>query len=90
MALVDAALSYLTRMAFRSCLSGDGTDIAQGFLLPRLKLRWDAQLPAVESRGRDLAEGFLSSGTGEASGSASPHLSGCSRGLGSTHSRRLS
>ena len=56
----------------------------------KLKLRWDAQLPAVESRGRDLAEGFLSSATGEASGSASPHLSGCSRGLGSTHSRRLS
>ena len=34
-ALVDSALSYLTRMAFRSTLSGDVPDTAQGFLVPR-------------------------------------------------------
>ena len=31
---VDAVPSYLTRMAFRSTLSGDGPDIARGFLFP--------------------------------------------------------
>ena len=34
-ALVDAALSYLTRMAFQSSLSGDVSEYGQGFLLPR-------------------------------------------------------
>ena len=33
-ALVDAALSYLTRMAFRSTLSGDAPDIVRGFFFP--------------------------------------------------------
>ena len=33
-ALVDAAPSYLIRMAFRSTLSGDGRDIVRGLFLP--------------------------------------------------------